>query len=308
MQRVLFALLVLVVGLGCSISGLVPTSVPEPSLPSVVTPIAPTSVPELTPEALRNAMYDVSEFFNAPTFVTLVDGHYSSGTDPTAEDYLQVSLGEVMAFGDLNYDGVNDAAAVLFLNTGGTGVFVYLAAVLNEDGLPLHVASVFLGDRSVVETLSIAAGEILVQAVVHGPEDPMCCPSQPLEMGYRLYESELVLSRLAEQTPGGLLRQINITFPADLVTLDSPFTLTGHVSIGPFENTLTYNIYGPDNTLLTTSWVMTDSPEPGAPGSFSLPLDLTTLGVHGRVRIEIVEYSMEDGSVLTLDSVLVNVP
>jgi hypothetical protein len=53
---------------------------------------------------------------------------------------------------------------------------------------------------------------------------------------------------------------------------------------------------------------MTNSPDVGQPGDFSLPVNLTTAGVTGLVRIEFVEYSMKDGSILTLDSVLVNVP
>ncbi len=87
-----------------------------------------------------------------------------------------------------------------------------------------------------------------------------------------------------------------------------PFTVTGSVTIGPFENTLGYKLYTPDNTLVNSGSVMTDSPDMGAPGNFSLPVDLSMAGVFGLVRIEFVENSMMDGSVMTLDSVLVNVP
>jgi hypothetical protein len=52
---------------------------------------------------------------------------------------------------------------------------------------------------------------------------------------------------------------------------------------------------------------MIDSPEAGLPGNFSLPVDLTMAGVCGLVRIEFAEYSMADGSLVTLDSVQVNV-
>jgi hypothetical protein len=80
------------------------------------------------------------------------------------------------------------------------------------------------------------------------------------------------------------------------------------LAVGPFENILAYAVYTSDNTLVTNSSVMTDSPNPGDPGSFSLPVDPSMAGVYGLVRIEFSELSMADGSVMTLDSVLVNVP
>jgi hypothetical protein len=79
------------------------------------------------------------------------------------------------------------------------------------------------------------------------------------------------------------------------------------VTIGPFENTLAYSIYTANNDLVTSGFLMTDSPDAGLPGNFSLPVDLTMAGVCGLVRLEFAEYSMADGSLVTLDSVLVNV-
>lgn len=280
-----------------------------PATPGLPPPPPPPAPAELTADMLRNGTYDISDFFGAPYTVTLVNGAYASGLDPLAAGYVSVNMSDLIAFGDLNYDGATDAAVILGINGGGTGVFTYIAAVLNVGGTPLHVASVFIDDRPMIDSLSILAGEILAQTTIHGADDPMCCPSAPVEQGYRLYNvNQLVLTRWAGQTPGGTPRQINVTFPADLAIASYPFTVSGSVTIGPFENTLAYNVYAPDNTYVTGSSVMTDSPNPGDPGNFSLSLDLTMAGVTGLVRIEFIEYSMADGSVMTLDSVLVNVP
>ncbi len=81
------------------------------------------------------------------------------------------------AFGDLNGDGATDAAVALVENSGGSGVFWYLAAMINQDGKPVNVATHFLGDRWQVQSMVITDGEIVLDAVTHGPEDPMCCPS-----------------------------------------------------------------------------------------------------------------------------------
>ena len=41
---------------------------------------------------------------------------------------------EPVFYGDLNGDGLEDAAVVLATQNGGTGTFIELAAVLNHDG------------------------------------------------------------------------------------------------------------------------------------------------------------------------------
>jgi len=214
-----------------------------------------------------------------------------------------------ITFGDLDYDGLADAAVLLAENTGGTGVFVSMIAVLNRDGSPLPVASIFIEDRPMINSLVIQSGEVLLDAVLHGASDPMCCPTRQVWEGYRLYnENTLVLSRWAEMIPGVGPRQVDLTSPVDLETVSYPFTIFGGVTMWPFENTLAWNVYAPDNAFVTGGSVMTDAADIGEPGNFTLDLDLTMAGVTGLVRVEFVEYSMADGSVMTLDSVLVNIP
>jgi hypothetical protein len=278
---------------------------PIPDTPSVPS-IPPTSSSGLTLDSLRNATYDISEFFGSPRTVTLVNGSYSSGSDPAAVDYMSVSMGDTAAFGDLNYDGVNDAAVILAINTGGTGVFTYIAGVLDISGAPVNVALVFLDDRPIINSLSISNGEILADTVIHGASDPGCCPGLQAQLGFRLYGSQMVMTRRASWL-AETERAINITTPADLAVVSYPFTVSGNVTVGPFENTLAYAVYTSDNTLVTNGPVMTDSPNPGEPGNFSHTIDLSMAGVYGLVRIEFAELSMKDGSVVTLDSVLVDV-
>jgi len=288
-----------------SATGVPVVTSPIPDTPSVPS-LPPTSSSGLTLDSLRNASYDISAFFGSPMTVTLVNGSYSSSSDPAAVDYMSVSMGDMVAFGDLNFDGVSDAAVILAINTGGTGVFTYIASVLDISGAPVNVASVFLDDRPIVNSLSISNGEILADTVIHGASDPGCCPGLQAQFGFRLYGSQMVLTRRASWL-AGLERAINITTPADLAVVNYPYTVSGNVTVGPFENTLAYAVFTSDNTLVTNGPVMTDSPNPGEPGNFSHTIDLSMAGVYGLVRIEFAELSMKDGSVVTLDSVLVNV-
>ena len=57
---------------------------------------------------------------------------------------------------------------------------------LNEGGQPQHVASAHLGDRVRIEALTIQDGQIVVQLIGHGPDDPLCCPSQRVTRVFRL--------------------------------------------------------------------------------------------------------------------------
>ena len=100
---------------------------------------------------------------------------------------------DLVAFGDLNGDGIWDAAVVLEANGGGSGTFRSLEAVVNEDGAPVHVASALLGDRVQLEEIIIADQYIKVQMVTHGEGDAMCCPTLRVVQLYQLTEDGLQL-------------------------------------------------------------------------------------------------------------------
>jgi hypothetical protein len=43
-----------------------------------------------------------------------------------------------------------------------------------------------------VQSLTIADGQISVTMLTHGPDDPMCCPTQEVQQTYELQENKLV--------------------------------------------------------------------------------------------------------------------
>lgn len=69
---------------------------------------------------------------------------------------------------------------------GGSGTFRSLEAVVNEDGAPVHAASVLLGDRVQIEELIVADQYIRVQMVAHGEGDAVCCPTLRVVHLYQL--------------------------------------------------------------------------------------------------------------------------
>ena len=141
----------------------------------------------LTPEAVKNGRF-FSELFETKRWVQLRNGAYSLRQ---GDDILDIRLING-ALGDLNGDGAGDAAVILSTNTGGSGSFIELAAALNENGQPRHVASEELGDRVKVEKIVIHNGVIILNMVVHGPEDPSCCPTRHTTMRFKLQGNKLV--------------------------------------------------------------------------------------------------------------------
>lgn len=148
----------------------------------------------LSMEALRNA--DYASGFPAGGRAILINGLYREGRASGPPTELTVRLDEsYYAFGDLDGDGSEDAAVILSANQGGSGAFLDLAAVVNRGGVPLHAASLRLGDRVRIESLSIERGKISLRLVRHAPEDPLCCPTLPVEERYLLKGGSLVPSR-----------------------------------------------------------------------------------------------------------------
>jgi heat shock protein HslJ len=143
----------------------------------------------LTEEALRNAEYR-SEW-TEDGVAQLVNGEYRKPIMEGSATEIVIRIAS-MAFGDLNGDGVKDAVVVLVTNPGGSGTFYDLVAVLNRDGEPEHVATVSLGDRAKIQALSVESGQIVVRMITHGPNDPMCCPTQEVEQTDALQGSKWV--------------------------------------------------------------------------------------------------------------------
>ena len=143
----------------------------------------------LTVVGLRNAKYR-SEW-PKDGVAKLVDGAFQEEYPDSALALRIWLVPKRAAFGDLNGDGVADAVVVLAAHGGGTGVFMTLEAVTNDNGTPKHVATADLGDRTRVRSVVIESGEIAVDAVTHGSDDPMFRPTLQVTKKYRLRGMEM---------------------------------------------------------------------------------------------------------------------
>jgi len=139
----------------------------------------------LSEAALVDAVY--LDGLQAREAIQPTDGQYGD-----TDEYVHMELLSQRAYGDLDDDGVDDAAVLLATNTGGSGVFVDLAVVLDRGGKPQDAARFFLGDRVKPERVAINGGLIELALVVHGPDDPLCCPTERVVWRFRLVGSDLI--------------------------------------------------------------------------------------------------------------------
>lgn len=132
-------------------------------------------------------------FEDVPGEIELTAGHWEGEPyQPGGASLPRVDfLGELVARGDLNGDGHDEAAVVLTTNFGGTGVFHYLAIVEQEGQENRNIATRAIGDRVQVQDLRIDEGHIILDLVRPRPQDAACCPTEVASLDFRLENGRL---------------------------------------------------------------------------------------------------------------------
>jgi hypothetical protein len=154
-----------------------------------------TQRPVLTWQALRDSTYPVSL---VPRGAPLRDGLYEVEAAPGSATRIVVRLADVGAFGDLDGDADPDAAVVLSSSGGGSGTFIEIAAVRNENGLARPAATTMLGDRVLVREVRIESSQIFVRMRVRGATDPLTLLTREIARRYSLDGDRLILLSEAE--------------------------------------------------------------------------------------------------------------
>jgi hypothetical protein len=257
-------------------------------------------VPEEAKKVL-NAQYQLGAT-DALQVVQLTDGKFEQGTQGGA-DSISVAVSDFIAVGDLNADGANEVAALVSENYGGTGVFVFLAVYTNENGSLTFQNSTMVDDRPQLKTLSIQSGEIFLDTVIHGADEPMCCPTLRTTRHYRFVDNQLDMTDYATFTPAGKPRTIMIESPANGSEVFTSVPIKGKVATAPFENNLAYRIYDVSGIELSAGPISVSAPTPGAAGTFEGLIPLGNILSGALIRIEVQDLSAADGSLLAMDSV-----
>jgi heat shock protein HslJ len=151
-----------------------------------------------TPNELAQATY--SGIIDEP--VTLTGGRWE-GKPFVAGGASRPSVGLIDHFrltGDLDGDGLDEAAALVWESSGGSGTRLHLAVMGRRHEEVENLATTLIGDRVQVRSGAIESGRITLDMVRAGPEDAACCPTQKALVTWAL--TEYGLTRTAEETTG----------------------------------------------------------------------------------------------------------
>jgi hypothetical protein len=152
--------------------------------------LSPVNAADLTVDQLNNSKYLVPSWENPDQgeWVQLKDGEF---TRRDSDNPLYVHIVKI-AFGSLSKNKTKDTAVIYAYNTGGSGFFIMLCAVINDQGKSNNIPVTDLGDRVKINSLSIESEKIIIDMVTHGPNDPACCPTVKKIATYTLGDNKLV--------------------------------------------------------------------------------------------------------------------
>jgi len=166
-----------------------PASAPSSNLSTPI-PVGGSGSATLSQAVLLSSTYrspDWGEF-------QLQDGVYYR-TPPTSQESPEIYTTRYQGpifYGDINTDGLEDALVILSTQNGGSGHFIELAAVLNQNGNAYNISTTYLGDRVIVESGKVENGTIVLNMRVQGPNDGLCCPNQSITWSFVLNGSQLI--------------------------------------------------------------------------------------------------------------------
>lgn len=275
-------------------------SAPAPDGGSASSPATPTTISQEVKE-LRNAQYQLGAT-DALQVVSLTDGTFEQGTQGS-DQFMSILMTEFVAVGDLTGDGTEEAVALISENYGGTGVFVFLTVFSDVDGIWTFQTSTMVDDRPQINALSIENDVIFLDAIIHGIDEPMCCPTLRTTRRYRFVDNLLDRVDYTTFTPDGRSRTIRIESPADGSEVFTSVPIKGQVAIAPFENNLVYRIYDVSGIELSAGAITVSAPDLGAPGTFDTIIPLGNVLSGTIIRLEVQDISAADGSLLAMDSV-----
>ena len=176
---------------GYDISGKILTMYDAKGAPILTFQVDPyTLSTAFTRESLGNIAY-LSEFGENGA-VQLSNGQYHAQATDGSASQVSVFLSNFAAFGDLNGDGMSEAAVILISSGGGSGTFYDLAVVSKDGNTLTNIAVENIGDRIQIQDIKIENMAVVISATTHAPEDPICCPSQHSILYYGLNDNQLV--------------------------------------------------------------------------------------------------------------------
>jgi len=129
--------------------------------------------------------------------IAFTDGIGTYEEEGAGTPYVSL-LNQLIATGDLNGDGAEDAVVLLEDHSAGSGNFIFLAAVLNVASEPTPTTALMIGDRIQVKTLTIESDQVVANLIAQSGSDPACCPTWNVRKHFAFQDGALIESSSAD--------------------------------------------------------------------------------------------------------------
>lgn len=278
---------------------------------STAPPVEPSTLPSVTetqaPAAgLTSAVIGNSELFSpvVNSAIQMKDGKFSGVVEGI--ELTSMILPEIQ-FGDLNADGIDDAAFLLAEDTGGSATFISLIVVYSKDGQYAQAPGWMIDDRPILHSLEIDQGVVKVAGLIHGPNDSMVNPTTEVKQEYLLFTDHLVITRFTSAFQGGAEHAILLDTPKAGEIISDPIHIAGSMPIGPFENNISLSVTDEQGNQIYQSGFMVDAADMGAPATFDSQVAISGLVSGSRILLALEELSMADGTPIAINAVVLTV-
>jgi hypothetical protein len=172
-------------------------------IPCILTPLTATAAPGVTLQSVKNTSYHPAIWTYTDQLevrsVRLANGRYEKGQKNVDPDYELMQTGRA-AFGDINGDGKNDAAVILY-HMKDDREASEIAVVLDVKGVPVHVATRFFGVGSEIMDVRIEkfsvpdpkSGKTVETGLIRVEvSNAKYCEGQGKTVSYRLINNKLI--------------------------------------------------------------------------------------------------------------------
>ena len=208
--------------------------------------------------------------------ITLVDGSYSYDDGSPAKPFVRF-IPQLIATGDINGDGLEDAMVLLEDQSSGTGDFIYLSAVLDALGNPTPTEALMIGDRIGVKSLVMNGSQVVADLVAQGLGDAACCASWNVRRLYALEDGRLVekssqdLSKISlADINGTSWKLVNLNGEQEPVLPDTEITMqiaedqiSGFAGCNDYNSTVSSGAFGLNSVMIgPISTTRKSCPEP----------------------------------------------
>jgi heat shock protein HslJ len=104
--------------------------------------------------------------------------------------------------GDLNQDGLDEAVALLWESSCGSGTRLFLAVMARTDDAITNIGTALIGDRVQIRSGMLEDSKITLDLVRPGPDDAACCATEKAVVTWALGDGGL--TRIGDETTGTL--------------------------------------------------------------------------------------------------------